>query len=204
MREAMHGAADTAAGIARPRAAGRAADSAGVKVWDPLVRIFHWSMAASFLVAWLTADEWEALHLWAGYAAAALVAFRLLWGLVGPRYARFTQFVRGPAAVRDHLAALLRGRERRHLGHNPAGGAMILGLLAGLAGLCLTGWLGTTDAFWGVEWLEETHEVLANLLLVLVGLHVAGVLVASLGQRENLVRAMITGRKRPAGPGDVA
>lgn len=187
--------------------ASRAAGAAGadeVRVWDPLVRIFHWSLAAGFLVAWLSAEEWEALHLWAGYAAAGLVAFRLLWGLVGPRSARFGQFVKAPAGVRAYLGAMLRGRERRHLGHNPAGGAMIVALLGGLAGLCLTGWLYTTDAFWGVEWVEAAHETLANLLLALVGLHLAGVLWASLRHRENLARAMVTGRKRAAGPGDVA
>lgn len=190
------------AGTAGRGSAGSVAGS--VAVWDPLVRIFHWSLAAGFLVAWLSAEEWEALHLWAGYAAAGLVAFRLLWGLVGTRYARFGQFVERPSGVRAYLAAMLRGREARHLGHNPAGGAMIVALLAGLAGVSLTGWLYTTDAFWGVEWVEAAHETLANLLLALVGLHVAGVLFASLRHRENLVRAMVTGRKRAAGPGDVA
>lgn len=187
------------------RAASTAAADAGndVRIWDPLVRIFHWSLAASFLVAWLSAEEWRALHLWAGYAAGALIAFRLLWGLVGPRYARFGQFVKRPSTVAGYLAAVLRGREARHLGHNPAGGAMILALLTGIAALCLTGWLSTTDAFWGVEWVEAAHETLADLLLALVGLHLLGVLVASLRHRENLPRAMVTGRKRPAAPGDV-
>lgn len=185
-------------------ATGTPSGTGGVRVWDPLVRVFHWSLAASFLVAWLSADEWESLHLWAGYAAAALVGFRLLWGLVGPRYARFRQFVKAPADLRAYLGEMLRGRERRHLGHNPAGGAMVAALLAGLAGLCLTGWLQTTGAFWGAEWVEAVHETLADLLLVLVGLHVGGVLWASLRHRENLARAMVTGRKRPPGPADVA
>lgn len=177
--------------------------NAAVKVWDPLVRLFHWSLVASFAVAWLSADEWQDLHLWAGYAAGALIAFRLVWGLIGPRTARFATFVRRPREVLDYFGAMVRGGEARHLGHNPAGGAMIIALLGGMAGLSLSGWLYTTDMFWGAEWLEETHEVLANLLLALVGLHLVGVVVASLRHRESLIRAMITGRKRAAAMGDV-
>lgn len=175
-----------------------------VKVWDPLVRIFHWSLVASFAVAWITADEWDDLHIWAGYAAAALIAFRLVWGLIGPRYARFTQFLRAPGTVAAYLKDLAGGRERRYLGHNPAGAAMVLALIVSLAALCLTGWMYTLDMFWGEEWVEELHEILANLLLVLVGLHVAGVVLASLKHHENLVRAMITGRKRAPAAGDEA
>jgi cytochrome b len=190
--------------LARTPPPGADAVSPPTRVWDLAVRLFHWSLVASFAIAWISAEEWQDLHLWAGYAAAALVAFRLVWGLAGTRYARFRQFVRRPRVVVAYLRDVLSGREARYLGHNPAGGAMILALLLALAGLCLTGWLYTTDAYWGVEWVEETHELLANLLLALVGLHVLGVLLASLRHRENLVRAMITGRKRPAAPGDVA
>lgn len=175
-----------------------------VAVWDPLVRIFHWSLAASFAVAWLTADEWDALHEWAGYAAGALIAFRVMWGLIGPRYARFGQFLRAPRAVAAYLRATVRGEEPRYVGHNPAGGVMILGLIVVMAATALTGWGMTLDPVGEPEWLEETHEVLANLLLVMVGLHVAGVLFASLRHRENLVRAMFAGRKRAPGPLDVA
>jgi len=173
-----------------------------VKVWDPLVRVFHWSLVVSFALAWISADEWDDLHIWAGYAAAGLIAFRLVWGLFGPRYARFRQFVRSPGAVAAYVGNLLIGRERRYLGHNPAGGAMIVALIVSLALLCLTGWMYTLDLFWGSDWLEEIHEVLANLLLVLVGLHVAGVILASLKHHENLARAMITGRKRAPAAGD--
>ncbi len=177
---------------------------ASTRVWDLAVRIFHWSLVASFATAWISAEDWGDLHLWAGYAAAALVAFRLVWGLAGTRYARFRQFIRRPRVVVGYLRDILTGREARYLGHNPAGGFMILALLLVMAGLCLSGWMQTTDAYWGEAWVEETHELLANLLLGLVGLHVLGVLLASLRHRENLVRAMLTGRKRPAGQGDVA
>lgn len=177
---------------------------ATIRVWDPLVRIFHWSLAVSFALAWLTAESWEELHHFAGYAAAGLIAFRLLWGLFGPRYARFSQFVRRPADTLGYLGAVLKGREPRYLGHNPAGGLMILGLIFVMALTALTGWMYTTDAFWGVEWVEETHEAAATALLGLVALHVAGVVMASVRHRENLALAMFTGRKRPPEPADIA
>jgi cytochrome b len=167
-----------------------------VKVWDPAQRIFHWSLVASFAIAWLTGDDWRSLHYWAGYAAAALVAFRLVWGFVGTPYARFGQFVRGPLTTLGYLGDVLRGRERRYIGHNPAGGAMIIVLLVLMAALCLTGYLSITDAFWGEEWLEELHEGLANMLLAAVFLHIAGVAFSSYRHKENLVTAMFTGMKR--------
>ncbi len=175
-----------------------------VKVWDPLVRLFHWSLVVSFAVAWLTAEAWDGLHELAGYAAAALIGFRLFWGLVGPRYARFTQFVRMPRATLGYIRSSLRGGEPRYVGHNPAGALMILGLTLVLAGTALTGWMYTLDAFWGVEWVEETHEFLANLMLILVGLHIAGVGFASLRHKENLVRSMINGLKRAPITSDIA
>jgi cytochrome b len=128
---------------------------------------------------------------------------RLIWGVVGTPHARFSQFVKSPLVVANYLKDIVTGREVRHLGHNPAGGAMIVALLATLIGLCISGWLMTTDAFWGSEMMEDIHETLANLALTLVGLHVAGVLWASFRHHENLIRAMVTGRKRVPEPGDV-
>lgn len=177
---------------------------ATTRVWDIFVRVFHWSLAASFVVAWLTGDDWKTLHLWAGYTVAALIAMRLVWGVVGPPNARFSRFVKSPLVVAAYLKDVVTGREARHLGHNPAGGAMILALLATLAGLCLSGWLMTTDAFWGSESMEMIHETLSNVALGLVGLHIAGVLWTSFRHRENLAHAMVTGKKRAAEPGDVA
>jgi cytochrome b len=175
-----------------------------IKVWDPLVRIFHWSLVASFAIAWLTADDWRSLHEWAGYAAASLIAFRLLWGLIGPRYARFSQFVRSPSTVWRYVRSMVGGRETRYLGHNPAGGLMILALILAMAGTALTGWMYTIDAFWGVEWVEETHETLATLMLAMVLVHLGGVVLASLRHKENLVRAMVGGRKRAPQASDIA
>lgn len=177
-------------------AAGGITPPAFVRVWDPFVRIFHWSLVVLFTVAFLTGDEIEWLHLAAGYAIAALVAMRIVWGFIGPRHAKFSEFVKGPRAVLTFLKQSMRLEAPRHLGHNPAGGAMVLLLLAMLIGLSVTGYLMTTDAFWGSKLMEEIHEVLANMTLGLVGLHVLGVVIASLEHGENLVKAMITGRKR--------
>ena len=177
---------------------------ATTRVWDAFVRVFHWSLVASFAVAWVSGDDWKTLHIWAGYAAAALIAMRLIWGLVGTHYARFSQFVRSPLVVASYLRDVTTGREARYLGHNPAGGAMITALLATLTGLCVSGWLLTTDAFWGSELMEGMHETLANLALVLVGLHIAGVLWASIRHHENLLRSMVTGIKRAPESGDIA
>ncbi len=177
--------------------------NATVKVWDPLVRVFHWSLVLCFAVAWASADEWQDLHEIAGYTVATLIAFRLIWGLFGPRYARFRQFVRDPKVVAGYLSDMLKGREARYLGHNPAGGIMVVALLLGMGLLTLTGWL-YTDLLWGEEWVEESHELLANLMLMLAGLHVAGVVLASVRHRESLVKSMITGHKRVPGEADVS
>ena len=122
-----------------------------VRVWDRVVRSFHWALVLSFVTAWLTSHSSEDIHHWAGYAAAALVAMRLLWGVLGTPYARFSQFVRDPATVLHYLSAMLSGREARYIGHNPAGGAMVIVLIAAMGSTALTGWLMTTDAYFGVS-----------------------------------------------------
>ncbi|OYQ37414.1 hypothetical protein CHU95_01610 [Niveispirillum lacus] len=173
--------------------------SATVRVWDRLQRLAHWGIAAAFLTAWLSAEEVMALHEAAGLIIIALVGFRALWGLVGSNHARFTDFVPTVPGLLGYLRAMIRGRADRHLGHNPAGGAMALLLWFGLLGTAALG-LFTRYPLLALRpyghLLEEAHEVLANGTLVLVGLHLAGVLVSSLLHRENLVRAMLTGRKR--------
>ncbi len=166
-----------------------------VLVWDAPVRVFHWLMVLSFAGAWLTAESerWQQVHVTLGYTMAGLVAFRLIWGLVGPRHARFSSFVRGPAAVARYLGAALRGRPEHHTGHNPAGAIAIVALLVLAAAVTATGWANFNDL--GGHWLEEVHEAAATLMLAVVGVHLAGVLLGSWLHRENLVGAMITGRK---------
>jgi cytochrome b len=176
--------------------AGGATPPATVKVWDPFVRVFHWSLAALFPLAYATGDEVQQVHIWAGYTIAGLLALRILWGFVGPRHARFSDFVRSPRAVLTYLRDVMLLRAPRYLGHNPAGGAMVVALIVMLIGTCITGYVMTIDAYWGSEALEEVHEVFANLTVGLIVVHVLGVLGASFEHRENLVRAMITGRKR--------
>jgi len=176
--------------------AGGATPPAKVKVWDPFVRVFHWSLAILFPVAYATGDEIENVHIAAGYAIAGLLVARIVWGFIGPRYARFSNFVRPPMEVLTYLRDVALLRAPRYIGHNPAGGAMIIALLAALMGTAITGYMMTTDAYWGAKWVEVIHETLANLTVGLVVAHVLGVLVASFEHRENLVKAMITGRKR--------
>jgi cytochrome b len=166
-----------------------------VKVWDAFVRIAHWSLVVSVSASWLTRHSDSPWHEWLGYAALAIVVLRMLWGLIGSPHARFTDFVRRPAATLAYTKAVVRHREPRFLGHNPLGGWMIVALMTTVALLGLTGWLGTTDAYWGIAWVADTHEALSDILLVLITLHIAGVVFSSLRHRENLVKAMITGHK---------
>ena len=176
--------------------AGGAMPPATVKVWDPFVRVFHWSLAALFLLAYVTGDEIEQVHIVAGYTIAGLLALRIVWGLVGPRHARFSDFVRSPRAVLAYVRDVVLLRAPRYLGHNPAGGIMIVALIVMLIGTCITGYMMTTDAYWGSEAFEEVHAVFANLTVGLIVVHIIGVLIASFEHRENLVKAMVTGRKR--------
>jgi cytochrome b len=185
-----------------------------VRVWDPIVRIIHWLLAATVLIAWMF-DEPLWMHTWLGYAAAVLVVVRVLWGFVGPEHARFVNFVRGPRIVIGYLAGLIRFSSRRYLGHSPAGGAMIIALLVmivvttgtGMANLAaeqgegpLASVIAKVEPQPGQRhpqlFIREVHETAANFTLALVVLHVCGVLLASFAHRENLVLAMITGRKR--------
>jgi cytochrome b len=179
-----------------------------VRVWDPLVRIFHWALVAAFATAWLVEDHNMTLHAAAGYTVIVLVLVRIVWGFVGPPHARFSDFVRGPREVIGYLRAMAGGHPPRTLGHNPAGGAMIVALLVSLLATTATGLIS-----WGIEgdgllgnllwrWdvpteqaFEEVHEFFANFTLMLVVLHLAGVAAGSLLHRENLVRSMVTGRK---------
>ncbi len=167
-----------------------------IRVWDPLVRVFHWSLVSGMAYEFVF-EPGAIIHNTLGQALLGLVAVRIVWGFIGSRHARFSDFVRGPRAVLGYVRDIVTGHPRRYLGHNPAGGAMVLALLLAVAFTAGSGWLMTTDALWGEEWIEELHEAAAWSTLALIGAHVAGVILASLQHRENLVRAMFTGRKSP-------
>jgi cytochrome b len=196
----------------------RQASQQQVKVWDPLVRVFHWTLVTAFFVAYFTEDDLLDLHVYAGYLIGGLLVFRLVWGFVGSRHARFTDFVKRPSTVWAYLKSLVGQHPRRYLGHNPAGGAMVIALLVSLlittlsgvaiygvgesAGPLAASLSGVSD-FWA-DVLEETHEFFANFTLGLVFFHVLGVLLASLQHRENLVKSMVNGFKEKQTEGEDA
>lgn len=213
--------------------------NATVKVWDLFVRVAHWTVTASFFIAYFTEDDVLRLHVWAGYTIGIFVLLRVVWGFVGPEHVRFSDFLYSPFTVWRYLIELITFRAKRYLGHSPAGGAMTIVLLLGLAATVWTGLElyaakdnagplaaistevapatekdpallvrakderdarrggreGNGDAT-GEFW-EELHEVLADAMLALVILHIAGVALASVVHRENLAKAMVTGHKRP-------
>ena len=185
--------ADTATGEVRPP--GR------TRVWDRFVRVFHWSLVLSFFTAdfsTMGGPRW--LHEASGYTALALVAARIVWGFAGAGHARFASFVPRPTAFIDYAGDLLRGRERRYLGHNPAAAVMILFLLAMVIGIGTTGWMMTTDAWWGNGTVEAVHSLLVDATLLAVAVHVSAAVYESLRHRENLVWSMVTGTKRAGDP----
>lgn len=168
---------------------------ATVPVWDIVVRGSHWAVAALvFFDYW--DDSGGPLHRWLGYVAAALVLLRLLWAGIGSRYARFDSWWPTPARLREHLAALRTGRPSHTLGHNPLGALMMLTLWSLILALAVSGWMSRLDAFWGEDAIKEIHAVLADSLIALVAVHVVAALAMSRLHRENLVLAMVTGRKR--------
>jgi len=194
-----------------------------VKVWDILIRVFHWSLAFFFIIAYITGEELETMHAYAGYIIIGLLAFRLIWGVVGTRHARFSNFIYSPQTVINYLKSLFTSNPKHYLGHNPAGGAMVIIMILTLT---LASWSGlkayetegkgplaaeisvvtpaVADDWYeeehgnhreGDEFWEEIHKFIVNFMLLLVFIHLGGVLVSSALHKENLVRAMITGRK---------
>lgn len=176
-----------------------------VKVWDLPVRVFHWLLVVGFTIAYLTEDDLLPVHVWAGYSVFGLLLFRIIWGFVGNRHARFSNFLCSPSTSLNYLRAVLTGQAKRYLGHNPAGAAMIVLLLSALLLTSLTGFavygadqaagplaaIGSEhEKFW-----EEFHELCANFTVLLVAIHIAGVVCESVLHKESLVKAMITGNK---------
>jgi cytochrome b len=161
-----------------------------IRVWDWPLRLFHWLLVVAIAVAFLSSEEDSAINHWhvlSGWVAAVLIAFRLIWGFVGGEHSRFTDFIR-PSRIVDHISGLLSGRREASLGHNPLGAIAVVLLLALTAATVWTGAIGGGAA-------EEFHELIAWTLLAMVGMHIAAVIVMSLLERENLARAMVTGKK---------
>jgi cytochrome b len=181
-----------------------------IPVWDPLVRVFHWLLAGSFLVAWLTAEDAQFIHHLVGYLAVSLVIGRIVWGFIGSAHARFSDFVTGPETLINYLKAMRHRQHPRYLGHNPAGAVMILLLLGSILATAFTGMatLGIEEqagplAGWVQNWgwhddelFEEFHEFFSHFTQLLVFFHVSGVIVESWLHRDNLIKAMFTGRKK--------
>lgn len=166
-----------------------------VAVWDPLVRLIHWGLALTILLNGAILEEESNAHEWIGYIALTLVALRLVWALIGPKYARFSAFPPSPARALGHLRALFAGDRAVHLSHNPLGALMVYNIWASVVAIGLTGYMMTTITFFGVDWVEETHEFLFGWLVLSVALHVAGVAFDTWRSGVNLVRAMINGKK---------
>ncbi len=166
-----------------------------IKVWDPLVRLFHWSLVLAFAANALVIDDDSKLHQWVGYGIIGLVLLRILWGFAGSHYARFASFPPSLEGAREQLIDIATHRSRVHVGHTPLGAWMIYNLLLALLVLCLSGYLMTTDMFWGVEWPEEVHEVAVTWTEVSVVLHILAVIYESRRTGVNLPRAMIRGYK---------
>jgi cytochrome b len=180
-----------------------------VYVWDPFVRLFHWTLVIAFTVAYVLTDEDVLkIHVWSGYVMGALVVARVIWGFVGPEHARFTDFVYAPGASLRYVRDLILFKAKRHLGHSPGGGAMVVTLLVFLAATVITGLVvyggdqqaGPLAGMFTKEFgesFEGVHELIANITLALVLAHISAVILASFVFRENLPRSMFTGYKRP-------
>ena len=202
-----------------------------IRVWDPLIRLFHWSLVLTFTIGYLTGEEENNLHIIAGYAVLGLIMFRVVWGIIGTRYARFSNFVYSPRTVIQYLKDMLAKRPKHYIGHNPAGGAMVVAMLLCLFVISVSGLkvyaieegrgplAGDPPAITVInsahadddeherneyghgedeeaeEFWEEIHEASSNLMLLLVIVHIAGVIVSGRLHGENLVKAMLTGKK---------
>ena len=167
-----------------------------ILVWDIPTRVFHWLLVICFAGAWLTSESerLQMIHYAFGYSAVALVLFRLVWGFVGTKYARFTQFLRGPNEMAGHIKSVLSSHQHSSPGHNPVGGIVMVGLMLIILLIGLTGYWSVKE-FLG-DFMSEAHEAIASIALGLAILHIAAAVIMSLLQKENLIRAMVNGKKQ--------
>ncbi|AXA42970.1 cytochrome b/b6 domain-containing protein (plasmid) [Rhizobium leguminosarum] len=167
-----------------------------IKVWDPVVRLFHWTIVTACILNLFLLEEGKYWHRVTGYVVAAAIALRIVWGFVGTKHALFSDFFPTPTRVMRQILDILRGAEQRYIGHNPLASLMMLCLMALLAATALTGWMTTLDAFWGEKWLERLHGTIANGIMVLAFVHAGAAILESWRHKENLVWSMVTGRKK--------
>lgn len=167
-------------------------------IWDLPTRVFHWSLAICFIGAVLTqeSEKYRLFHVSFGYTMLGLIIFRLLWGVVGTRYSRFSSFLFGFKEIKEYILGLVRNRPVHYLGHNPLGSIAIYMILVIILGISITGYCIFNDL--GTNWYSEAHELMANLLIGIVVIHISGVIASSLLHKENLVRSMLTGLKQGA------
>lgn len=164
-------------------------------VWDRFVRVFHWTVVTCVVLNYFVLEQGEWQHKWTGYLATSFVLARIVWGFIGSKHARFSDFLPTPTRVRQHVQAMRSHRPEFHWGHNPLGAIMMLLLMILVLSLGLTGWMQGTDAFFGEDWLQNLHAYLANTLILSAGLHAAAGIVVGRLERTRLVKAMLTGIK---------
>lgn len=166
-----------------------------IDVWDRFVRVFHWSLVSCVLLDYFVLDDGETIHQWLGYVACALVLARIVWGFIGTKYARFSDFFPTPARIIKHLRHVINGEQDTHVGHNPMGAMMMFALMVLVVALGVTGFMQGLDAYWGEEWLMDLHDTLADMLMALVAIHALAAIAMSRIEHTNLIKAMITGVK---------
>lgn len=174
-----------------------------ILVWDIVVRIFHWTIVFGFTANMFFLEEGKWQHRWVGYTILGAIFVRIAWGFIGSAHARFSDFIPTPNRLRNYIKSLLKRKDPRYIGHNPAGALMMFALILLMIFCGITGWMQGLDRFWGVEWLQETHKLAANSILILAGLHVLAAIIESIRHKENLIKSMITGYKRRAKGTDI-
>lgn len=164
-------------------------------IWDRFIRVFHWSLALSFLLNFWVLEAGDPPHEWVGYFIGVLLISRLIYGFIGSHYARFINFFPTPSRLKIHLKAMQQKNFDPSEGHNPMGALMIFALLVNLVIVTLSGWMQTWDMFWGEDWVEEVHEISANLVMILVAIHVTAILIMQHITRIPLIKTMLTGKR---------
>ncbi len=171
---------------------------ATIRLWDPLIRLFHWSLVFIFVANYFVNEQGDDWHQWLGYTAVAWLVVRFLWGFFGSSAARWSDFFPTPARLASHARALTRGHVYHRLGHSPIGALIMILMMLCILALGVTGYMmQEIDYFWGTEWVETLHGTIANSLAALVVVHIAAALFISYRTRENLPLSMVTGKRRP-------